>query len=209
MHRDNVGLREIMRQGLPLVYLHGVVKGKYLATWPVYIVGDDPVGLSVQVAVDDPHCLVAPDSAQAPTDQQARRRYVTATVRQRVHQRTFRERVLAAYRKQCALCRLKHVELLDAAHIVPDTDAEGEPIVQNGLSMCKLHHAAFDRNIIGVRPDCVVEVRHDILDEINGPMLRHGLQQMHGVRIHVPRSPGLQPHPDRLAKRYELFKKTA
>ena len=34
IHRDNVGLRELMRQRLPLIYLHGVAKGKYMAALP-------------------------------------------------------------------------------------------------------------------------------------------------------------------------------
>ena len=38
--------------------------------------------------------------------------------------------------------------------------------------MSNLHHAAFDRQIIGVQPDHVVEVRRDVLEEINGPMLQ-------------------------------------
>ena len=38
---------------------------------------------------------------------------------------------LDAYRRQCAFCRLRHAELLDAA-IVPDAE-EGEPTVANGL----------------------------------------------------------------------------
>lgn len=41
-------------------------------------------------------------------------------------------RVLAAYREQCAMCSLRHAELLDAAHIIADVDLEGEPIVPNG-----------------------------------------------------------------------------
>jgi putative restriction endonuclease len=76
--------------------------------------------------------------------------------------------VLAAYREHCAICRLRHKELLEAAHIVADRDPEGEPHVSNGLALCKLHHAAFDRHIIGVRPDYVVEVRLDILEEVIG-----------------------------------------
>ena len=43
---------------------------------------------------------------------------------------------------RCALCRLRHQELLDAAHITPDSEAEGEPLVSNGVVLCKLHHAA-------------------------------------------------------------------
>ncbi len=50
------------------------------------------------------------------------------------------------------MCRLKHVDLLDAAHILSDSDG-GQPVVTNGLSLCKIHHAAYDRGIVGVRPD--------------------------------------------------------
>ena len=109
----------------------------------------------------------------------ARRRYTTATVRQRLHQCAFRERVLAAYRQQCAFCRFRHAELLDAAHMLPDTD-EGEPVVANGLALCKLHHAAFDRYFLGVRPDYIVQVRDDLLGETDGPTLVHGIQALHG-----------------------------
>jgi hypothetical protein len=59
--------------------------------------------------------------------------------------------VLRAYRDCCAVCRLRHEELLDAAHILPDGHPRGEPVVRNGLALCKLHHAAFDRHILGIR----------------------------------------------------------
>jgi len=77
--------------------------------------------------------------------------------------------------------------------------------VPNGLSMCKIHRAAFDANILGVRPDLVLEIREDILDEVDGPMLRHGLQEMHGEKLLVPRRPELQPNPDYLGSRYSAF----
>ena len=51
------------------------------------------------------------------------------------------------------LCKLRHAELLDAAHIIADANDEGLPIVPNGLALCKIHHAAFDKNIIGISPD--------------------------------------------------------
>jgi len=69
--------------------------------------------------------------------------------------------------------------------------------VSNGLSMCKIHHAAYDSDIVGVRPDGVAEVRRDVLEETNGPMLRHGLQEVHGVRLLLPRSPALRPSVER------------
>src|SRR5207248_7568118 len=117
---------------------------------PVYLVGDDPGALAFSVAVDQPERLDSEVTGTASAlllheDDSARRRYVTAAVRARLHQRAFRERVLHAYRRQCAFCRLRHEELLDAAHIIPDAQPEGEPVIRNGLSLCTLHHTAFDR----------------------------------------------------------------
>jgi len=82
----------------------------------------------------------------------------------------------------------------------------GEPVVPNGLALCNLHHAAFDRNVLGVRPDLVVVIRPDVLREVDGPMLIHGLQGFQESRLHVPSSRQLQPDADRLAERYEQFR---
>lgn len=72
--------------------------------------------------------------------------------------------------------------------------------------MCKVHHAAYDRDILGVRPDLVIEIRQDILDEIDGPMLRHGLQEMKGVRLTVPSRHQSRPDRVRLEERYAEFR---
>jgi putative restriction endonuclease len=135
------------------------------------------------------------------------RRYAAREFRQRLHQTEFRERVLRAYQHHCAVCRLKREELLEAAHILPDSDPLGAPVVPNGLSLCRLHHAAFDANLIGIRPDCVVEVRQDVLDDSDGPMLIHGLQGFHGARILVPRQRASKPSPVFLEQRYDSFKR--
>jgi len=205
-HRDNQGLRLAMKRATPLIYFHGIVPGQYLAMWPVFIVGDDRGSLSFKVDVDSKKAAVAAADGIAVASE-ARRRYVVATILHRLHQVQFRFRVLRAYRDHCAVCRLRHSELLDAAHILPDGHPKGEPIVPNGLALCKLHHAAFDRHILGVRPDLVVEVRADILREEDGPMLRHGLQGFQCSRIIVPKASALQPNPDYLAERFELFRK--
>jgi putative restriction endonuclease len=108
-----------------------------------------------------------------------------------------------------AICRLRDDELLEAAHILPDGHPLGEPVIPNGLALCKLHHAAFDRYLIGVTPDLEVTVRLDVLEEIDGPMLQHGLQGFQGRRIHVPRADHLKPNRDFLAERYALFRRTS
>jgi putative restriction endonuclease len=205
-HRDNVGLRDAYVQGKPLIYFHGVVPGKYLAIWPVYIIADDPEKLMFTVAVDDISAInVINKSVQE--DATSRRAYITSTVLRRLHQRSFRERVLDAYPSQCAFCRLKHLELLDAAHIIPDTEPDSSPTVPNGISLCKLHHAAFDSFFIGISPDYVIELRKDILNEDDGPMLQHGLKELHQTKIILPISKNLWPDRDFLDWRYQKFKK--
>lgn len=212
---DNAGLREAWRQQIPLIYFYNISKGQYLSIWPVYIVNDDPQNLVFTIAADDEQAIRMNDSRSVDTNslvrdsalEQIRRSYITTTVKRRLHQSTFRERVLAAYQNQCALCRLKHRILLDAAHIIPDSEPEGIPIVSNGLSLCKLHHAAFDGNFIGITPDYVVKVREDILREEDGPMLLHGLQGMHEKKIILPHQTNNWPDKELLAGRYENFKK--
>jgi len=206
-HPVNVRLRETMNRQIPLVYFYRVIPGKYLAIWPVFIIGDEPHNLKFTVAVDDidyiktRHELITADD----TDNNARRAYLTVSIKQRVHQRAFREKVLRAYHSQCALCKLKHAELLDAAHIIPDSEEGGEPIVSNGLSLCKIHHAAFDKHILGITPDYTIKLREDILQEIDGPMLKYGLQSLQEKKIILPRHMNERPDRERLEIRYQDF----
>jgi putative restriction endonuclease len=204
-HRDNAGLREAMLKQVPLVYFHGILPGKYLAAWPVYIVGEDPQNLAFTAALDDKR-HIGPGEPEG-EEREYRRRYITASLRTRLHQRSFRLRVLEAYQSQCAFCRLRRAELLDAAHIIPDSHPLGEPRVSNGLALCKIHHAAFDRHFIGVTPDYTIVIRPELLEEQDGPMLRHGIQEMHGRRLILPQKRSEYPDRDRLALRYELFRK--
>ena len=72
--------------------------------------------------------------------------------------------------------------------------------------MCKIHHAAYDADIVGVRPDGVAEVRGDVLKEKDGPMLRHGLQEVHGGRLLLPRVKEKRPSVDAHESWWEWFR---
>jgi putative restriction endonuclease len=201
---DNVALRRAMQLAKPLLWFVGVAPGEYVAL-RVWLVDEEPDRHQFVVALDD----VMREQWQMtgiPTaaDLALRRQYAEAVVRQRLHQRVFRERVLLAYSSQCALCRLRHPELLDAAHIKEDAEG-GEPIVPNGVAMCAIHHRAFDSRVIGIRPDYVIEVRSDVREEHDGPTLQHALQGLHRVELQLPRSRAAWPRPDLLEDRYERF----
>ena len=85
----------------------------------------------------------------------------------------------------------------------------GEPVIPNGLSLCKIHHAAFDSNIIGVTPDYQIIVRGDILRELDGPMLKYGLQEMHKQKIILPAKKAHWPDRKRLEIRFNKFKEVS
>jgi putative restriction endonuclease len=201
-HYDNRALRRAMMEHRPVVYLVAVDPGVYDAVFPVFITGDDPARLQFTLVADQPTLgIELGDSAMLAI----RREYTTRAVMQRLHQEQFRRLVLRAYREQCAICRLRHLDLLDAAHILGDKHPLGEPVVSNGLGLCKIHHSAFDAYILGIDPDARVHIRADVLEERDGPMLKHGLQELNGVRLTLPRKPDLQPNKDFLAERFAEF----
>src|SRR5690606_7646522 len=96
--------------------------------------------------------------------------------------------------------------LLDAAHILADRDERGSPEISNGLSLCKIHHSAYDLNILGIDPDYRIRIRNDILAEVDGPMLRHGLQEMDSRVLLLPTVKDHRPNREYLAERYEAFR---
>jgi putative restriction endonuclease len=126
-------------------------------------------------------------------------------MKQRLHQPSFRARVISANETKCAICRLGHGRLLDAAHITPDSEETSSTSVTNGLSLCKIHHTAYDINIVGIDPDYTVHIRPDILAEKDGPMLEHGIKEMDKAKLWVPSAAAEQPDQARLETRFQEF----
>ncbi len=52
-------------------------------------------------------------------------------------------------------------------------------------------------------------MRLDVLQEIDGPMLQHGLQSFQGRRIHVPRADPNRFQARILAESYALFRRAS
>ena len=204
----NRALQTAMYRGAPLIYFIGVREKTYQPVFPVWVEEFDPevgrVLLAAADMVDNRLSSVAAARNNLPLSVETS--WTLRTTRVRNHQAWFSTRTKAAYRWRCAFSGLPVRQLLVGAHIVPDAE-EGEPTVANGLALCKLHHAAFDRYFLGVRPDYVVQVRPDLLKETDGPTLVHGIQALHGTRITVPRKPRFQPDRHFLEIRYENFRR--
>ena len=185
-----------------MAYFVGTRPGWYRPLYPCFAIRDDPVGRQVLVTQG---LMVGALDERVPVlqDDPIERRYAVREMRIRVHQARFRGRVLPAYQSRCTICRLKEIRLLDAAHILADAES-GEPDVSNGLSLCSIHHRAFDQDLVGISPDYAVQVSPRLLDDEDGPMLEL-LKGAHGVTIEVPRRKVWQPDRELLGRRFDRF----
>jgi putative restriction endonuclease len=200
---DNVWLREAHEAQIPILYFLGVAPQRYTLNWPTYVADWSANDLKVRLAFGAPTSTGREWSIpEAPE-----RRYALRLARQRLHQATFREAVLAAYGNRCAITGLPEPRLLDAAHIVADRDEDlGQPVVQNGLPLSKIHHAAYDANLIGIDPDYRIHVSDVLLSMNDGPMFENGLKAMAGQVIKLPTRRQDYPDRERLAERFAAFR---
>jgi putative restriction endonuclease len=200
---DNRALRTAHALQVPLVYFIATRPGWYKPLYPFFVAEDDPAARRVLLS---PGRMVGPLDEQEPVavESPIERSYLVRETRVRVHQARFRGRVIPAYAGRCAICRLRESRLLDAAHIVGDLEAEGDPVVSNGLSLCSIHHRAFDQDLVAVSPDYEVRVSRRLLDEDDGPML-DVLKTFHRQPIVLPDRRSWRPDKNRLARRFERF----
>lgn len=205
---ENRGLRRAMELRLPLIWFVGVAMNpsRFQVIAPVYIVREEVEHRRFAMApVEETDML--PEMMTGSVMEESLRRYLRRETKVRLHQPVFRSTVLTAYDNHCAVCNLAHPQLLDAAHIVPDRDELGIASVVNGMAMCKIHHAAFDSYFMGIRPDHVVQIRKDLLEEVDGPMLRYGLQELHGKKLMaLPKRYTERPRVDLLENAFERFR---
>jgi len=201
---DNRALRSAYALQVPIVYYVATRSGWYRPLYPCFVTADDPAARRVLVA---PGRMVGPIDEREPTplEDQVERRYGVRETRVRLHQARFRGHVLVAYGSRCTVCRLNETKLLDAAHIVADADERGEPVVSNGLSLCSIHHRAFDENLVGISPDYTVHVSPRLLDDEDGPMLEL-LKAFHETTIVLPSRRTWRPDRERLGERFDRFR---
>lgn len=202
-HPENRALREAMHQRVPMIWFWGVGTALYKPIFPIYLIDEEPQLQQFVVATDGLQHLQSTGSKV----EEVMRVWLRSETTRRLHQPVFRSMVMRAYNTRCAVCELKHSVLLDAAHIVEDKHELGIAAVRNGLALCKIHHAAYDAGILGVTPQLKVEIRDDILHEVDGPLLEHGLKGLHGEPLRVvPSRRAERPDPELLEIHYTRFR---
>lgn len=75
----------------------------------------------------------------------------------------------------------------------------------NGLCLCKAHHGAYDSDFLGIDPDSQVHINAGLMPQMDDPMIKHGLQEIHGLKLELPKSRAKRPSRENLAERFNLF----
>jgi putative restriction endonuclease len=69
--------------------------------------------------------------------------YTEKVYKKPYREQNFRKKVLAAYSNECAVCGVKNIKLLRAAHI-KDAASGGNEETYNGICLCANHEISFD-----------------------------------------------------------------
>ena len=216
---ENQLLLKAYEQNIPIIYFIGTGKGFYLPEIPVYVVGWDPQALEAKITFER---LENKPDLEFPIEvflqEQIARRYGDSTVKTRLHQSMFRRAVMQAYDYRCAISGFPEprfnqpqhkVPLIDVAHIVEDKNPEfGQPEVGNGLPLTKLHHAAYDANLIGIDAKYNLHVSRTLLDVKDGQTLVL-LKSIQGKKLKLPNQKKHYPDPDRLNYKFQQFEEVA
>lgn len=195
----NSKLRKAWELQLPILWFRQQEFDRRYVPYMVYVVDDFP---------ESGYCLISPDlslSLTIKTGDEIERKYALRQMKQRLHQPAFRARVLNAYGVRCAVCNLQMGALLEGAHITPDSDPNSSTRVNNGISLCTIHHSAYDATLLGIDTGFKIHIRQDVLHISDGPMLKYGLQQMHGRDLLLPSRKEHWPDLSRLSHRFHEF----
>lgn len=110
-----------------------------------------------------------------------------AIVRIRVNQSFFRATVLAAYNNKCCITGLAIPELLNASHIVPwSVDLANRVNPRNGLCLSVIHDRAFDRGLLTITTDHLVQISSKLKSIPINDSLKTFLLNFDGTKMNLP-----------------------
>ena len=126
------------------------------------------------------------------------RRNVIRTIVTKYRAAKFKDKVLGAYNHKCAFCQIQ-LSLLDAAHIIPVASPESTDQVVNGVALCKLHHFAYDANLVSFNEQYRIEVSQARVRVLTAKHEAGGLTEFQSAMsesILLPANPRQRPNTD-------------
>jgi putative restriction endonuclease len=108
----------------------------------------------------------------------------------------FRKKVYDAYNNKCAMCGIG-LELIEAAHIVPHSHELGTDEIDNGISLCALHHTAYDRSLIYFDEQLEILINESKMEYLEKVGLDSGIRKFEKLafdKIQLPDNHTLRPN---------------
>ncbi|MDI9365984.1 MAG: HNH endonuclease [Flavobacterium sp.] len=108
----------------------------------------------------------------------------------------FKSIVYEAYNNKCAMCSIG-LELIEAAHIVPHSHEKGTDEIGNGISLCALHHTAYDRSLIYFDTDFNILINTTKMEYLEKVGLDSGFRKFQALafdKIQLPANHTLRPN---------------
>lgn len=194
-------------KNLPFIYFKAVAKAKYQCIWPCYVDGVNEEKRLFKIIVGFRSEIIGAVSKEAFTKpKEIQTKYYVREAKYRGHQAEFREEVLKAYSRKCAISGLPEDRLLQAAHIIPDAEYSGTQTVCNGIALNYLHHKAYDSFLIGIDSDYTVHISESLQTLKGGPLLEYGILGFDNKKIRLPRNSEFRPNQDLLHRKFEKYK---
>lgn len=190
----------------PFIYFKAIATAIYQCIWPCYVEEIDSANRMFKIIVGSRPRFIGTsteDDFKKPKEIQAR--YYVRESKSRGHQAEFREEVLKAYSRKCAITGLPEDKLLQAAHIIPDSEYTGPQTVCNGIALNYLHHKAYDSFLIGIDAEYTVHVSPELKSLKDGPLLEQGLLTYDGKSICLPKNPEERPDQNLLNRKFEKY----
>ncbi|KIC39400.1 HNH endonuclease [Leisingera sp. ANG-M7] len=127
------------------------------------------------------------------------RRFAVVSTKKALRDANFSNRVLTAYSNTCAMCGTQ-LRLLDAAHILPAAHPESTDDTSNGISLCALHHRAYDRGLVTFGTNYRIHINASAVEELTDRNLHGGLEKFSENLFHMIEVPPAKA--DRPAEKY-------
>lgn len=146
--------------------------------------------LPVELELSSAEKLAEADGAFDPSDRTDAREKLIATIVRRRGQVQFREALLRAYDRRCAITGFNVAHALEAAHITPYL-GERTNVVSNGLLLRADLHTLFDLGLLWIEPSSMeVRLHSTLADSSYAPL--------QGSVLRLPELPADWPDPEAL-----------
>jgi putative restriction endonuclease len=190
----------------PFIYFKAVMPAIYQSIWPCFVDSINEKERYFKIIVgNQPKLPLLSGVANYEKPKELEARYYVRESKVRGHQAAFRENILEAYKFKCAITGLSETKLLEAAHIIPDSNELSTQQITNGIALNRLHHRAYDAELLGIDTDYRIHIGTSLSDMKDELLLDKYFLSYNGTQLNLPKNRNEWPDVNYLNRRFEAF----